>query len=55
MKTLAALITLSATAAAAHSGHGALLGQSAEHAVLVALIGVVSFVAVVIARRHGKN
>jgi len=55
MKTLAAFITLTATAAAAHPGHGSLLGQTTEHALIAALIGAVIVAAVVIARRFARN
>lgn len=55
MKTLATFITLTATAAAAHPGHGSLLGQSTEHVLIAALIGAVIVAAVVIARRYGRN
>lgn len=60
MKFIAtALLSLSAiatgTAAAAHAGHGALLGDAAEHGFAAALVCAVVVAAVVIARRAGRN
>ncbi|MGR3724374.1 hypothetical protein LGT41_0000235 [Abyssibius alkaniclasticus] len=55
MKKLATLLTLTATAASAHPGHGTLLGQNAEHAFGIGLVVAVIISAVVIARRHGRR
>ncbi|MEX0969228.1 MAG: hypothetical protein WD046_02145 [Paracoccaceae bacterium] len=55
MNKLAILLSLVATSAAAHSGHGSLLGHDTEHALSIGLVAVVIVAAVIIIRRYGRR